>query len=128
MSETAWHAVGDALAPKQIWADTMNIPGMASLTLLGSREGTYEGYQQVTVQPSALVQQGIYISHNDHFTLTVLNKPVSTQEQLNAIFRRPAESTREKIPTAIEALSNEWNNSMIRASAVIERIALEAKS
>jgi hypothetical protein len=124
----AWHAVGDALVPKEIWSDTLELAGMASLTIQAARSGQYQGYRQITVQPSGLVPQGVYVAHNDHYMLGITDKAPSTREQFSALIRRAVPQDQENVSIAIAVLNSEWQQSMQRGSAVIERVAREAKS
>ncbi len=119
----SWHSVGDTIVPKDIWSGVLEAPGMASVTLKSARSGTYGGYRQIMVQSSNLVQQGVFVNQNDHYTLEILDKPITTREQLDVEALRPAEATKEKLGLAITVLSGEWANSIKRSSAVIERIA-----
>jgi hypothetical protein len=127
-SVDSWHAVGDTLVPKDIWSGVLDLVGMSSVSLLASRPDKYVGYRQITVQPSNLVTQGVFVSHNDHYTLDIADRPVTTREQLTAESRRPAQPSQEKVRTAMAVLNSEWENSMNRSSNVIERVAQAAKS
>jgi len=127
-STSSWHSIGDTLVPKDVWSGVLEVAGMASVTLLASRSDKYVGYRQITVQPSNLVTQGVFVSHNDHYTLDIADKPVATREQIAAETRKPLKLSTEKVGTAITVLNNEWENSMNRSSSVIERVAQTAKS
>jgi hypothetical protein len=123
----AWHAVGDTFAPKEVWDGTLELVGMASLVLQALRPDLYQGYRQITLQPSAVIPQGVYVSHNDHYTLGSNDRIPTNREQLAAVSRQSAEATPEKVAIAINILNNEWDNSMNRALSVIARVAEEAK-
>jgi len=123
----AWHAVGDALAPKGIWDDILKLAGTASITIQGERAGKYAGYTQVTVQPSNLVKQGVFVSHNDHYTLEINDNPVSTRDQFEAVLRQAPTVSSEKVSIAINILNEEWEPSMTRSLAAIERVAKQAQ-
>ena len=122
-SVDSWHTVGDTVVPKDLWSGVLDVVGMASVTLKAARNDTNGGYRQITVQPSALVPQGVFVSHNDHYTLEDLDKPPGTREQLDAETTRQAQASSEKVNKAIAILNGEWENSMKRSSTVIERIA-----
>jgi hypothetical protein len=127
--EEAWDAVGDALTPKGIWSAILDAPGMLSLTLQAARPGKFEGYRQITIQPSNSIRNGVFVSHNDHYTLDLLEKPGAlTRDQLRVLAQRPAKPNPNKVLTAIEVLEGEWESSMNRADAVVQRVAQEAKS
>jgi|GEM_PF-758470 len=128
-NEQAWDAVGDALVPKEIWSGILDAPGMSSLALQAARPGKYEGYRNVTIQPSNAITNGVFVSHNDHYTLHLADKPdLSTREQLRMVKKRSVQDSQSKVKTAIEVLESEWNDSMNRADAVIGRVALEGRS
>lgn len=127
-SEDAWDALGDALTPKEIWEDLLEAPGMASLTIQGARVSNYDGYRQITVQPSNLVSQGVFVAHNDHYTLERSDNLLSSRQQLRAQAKRTIVASSDKVPVAIEILINEWEPSMDRATSAMERIAAEGRS
>jgi hypothetical protein len=62
-----WHAVGHTLAPKELWNQLMESPGLQTLVISGKRKGSAASKVMVTVQPSTRVQPGIYIGTNEHF-------------------------------------------------------------
>ena len=123
-----WHAVGDSITPKNIWRGVLENVGMASVTLQAARPDLYVGYQQITVQPSSLVAQGIFVSHNDHYTLDIAEQVPSSGDQVGPISRQPLNATEEKISIAIRVLNEEWSRSMSRAESVVERVARQAQS
>jgi hypothetical protein len=122
-TQAEWHKIGDALVPKDVWDGVMHHVGMASMTVQGAREDKYLGFRQVTVQPSALVPQGVFVSHNDHYTLEMTDEPPTSRDQIQTLAKQPALSNSDKIPVAIRVLNEEWENSMARAASVIERVA-----
>jgi hypothetical protein len=121
-TESQWHAIGDALAPKSPWEDVMAAPGLLDLTILGYRNDAQAGRVQAQVQPSARVKQGVFISHNDHYDLKKLDSPPDRLSAIEAIQQAP-EVDIAKVLIAIEILNDEWENSMERADAIIENIA-----
>lgn len=122
-SVASWHAVGDTIVPKDLWSGALDVVGMASVTLKAARGDTNGGYRQITIQPSARVPQGVFVSHNDHYTLEDVSKPVATREQLDAETLRQPQVSSDKVNKAIAILNDEWENSMKRSSALIERVA-----
>src|ERR1700680_1135767 len=72
-SEQRWHALGDALAPKGPWQGLLEstrpdkLPGMASLTILGTRESARSRATRATVEPSARVKNGLFFRTHEHF-------------------------------------------------------------
>jgi hypothetical protein len=78
-SEEQWHAFGHKLAPKDIWSEILDAPGMASLKILGHRTDKKSGKILVTVEPSRRVKRGVYVQYNDHF-----DSPLNESKPLNA--------------------------------------------
>lgn len=74
-SEAGWHALGDSLAPKGPWKGALSgprdggLPGLLSLTMEGSREGSEARYLRVKVEPSVKVRPGIYVETNEHYEI-----------------------------------------------------------
>jgi hypothetical protein len=73
-----WHRLDDRLAPKEPWgplstANGSRRAGLRSLLMeLGRREP--EGYTRVKIEPSDVVNNGVYIEINDHYSLQVGTK------------------------------------------------------
>ena len=60
-----WHSLGHLLAPKAVWNDILEKPGLKQLTIEGVR-GTSLGKMFITVAPSDLVKIGVFINiHHD---------------------------------------------------------------
>jgi hypothetical protein len=67
-SEPSWHRFGHTLAPKEIWNEVLDAPGMRSITIEeGKRRDGRKGYIRVTVEPSVPVPPGVYFRVNDHY-------------------------------------------------------------
>lgn len=66
-SDEAWHAVGHKLAPKAVWGEALNEPGMEELRVRAIRPDTHKGCVRVIVQPSPKVKPGVYVQVNDHY-------------------------------------------------------------
>jgi hypothetical protein len=123
-TEQQWHAIGDALAPKSLWENAMAAPGLLDLSIVGYRNDAQAGRVQVQVQPSGRIKQGVFVSHNDHYDLEKLESPQEHPERDSAIeaIQQAPEQDIAKVFIAIEILNDEWENSMGRAEALIERI------
>lgn len=69
-----YHKIGDVFAPKAIWLELFpkGLAGVADLTMLiqdASRDDDTtksKDMRRISLQPSAIVKQGIYLSYNDH--------------------------------------------------------------
>jgi hypothetical protein len=103
-SESAWHAVGHRLVPKQDWKEVLLNPGMLTLVVEGKRPDNLEGYIRVKVEPSAKVTSGVYIEVNDHYALPSASESPS--------------STRE----ALAIVSEQWTRSMQQGLQIAEKI------
>jgi hypothetical protein len=80
-----WHSLGHQLAPKKMWENVLKQPGMLSMTMQGLRPEGYKGNINVTVEPSARVQPGVYIRVNDHFELEELGSEVSSEKTIRML-------------------------------------------
>lgn len=119
----AWHKVGDTLAPKSVWEPVLTLPGMKSVTLWGVRPDSHAGRIQVTVEPSSMIQLGVFVAHNDHFELIdVAEQPTSRDDES---FRRAGtrvEPDLDKRLMALAILERDWVISFDRARKVMDNI------
>ncbi|MER6628521.1 hypothetical protein ABT301_09800 [Streptomyces sp. NPDC000987] len=124
-SEDEWHAIGDRLVPKQAWEDQqiLNLPGMVDVTLQGVRPDKYGGAVQVQVQPSAKIPASVFVSINDHFDLTVVDSQPTQRGPYFRTSSRTNELTTDKLPVALDVLTNEWNSFKNRADRAMEFVA-----
>ncbi|MFJ8799998.1 hypothetical protein [Streptomyces sp. NPDC102487] len=115
-----WHAIGDALTPKNVWEDVLHLPGMMNAGLMGARNDGYSGSVNVSVQPSAAVRPGVFVSVNDHYTLTKVEPP--TQRFDPSPPETNVQSSPEKVAIAARILSEGFSASRGRAQAIINRV------
>jgi hypothetical protein len=67
-SVEAWHRLGDKLAPKEPWQEILEgRPGMRNLDILTSNESPKGSSLLVRIQPSLLIQPGVYFEINAHY-------------------------------------------------------------
>jgi hypothetical protein len=67
-SVTAWHRLGDKLAPKEAWAEILpGRPGMLSLSIITDRETPAGSKVHVKVEPSVRLKHGVYFETNEHY-------------------------------------------------------------
>jgi len=122
-----WHTVGDNLVNNDVWKDVLQLPGMRTLTIWAGRSDKYWGRIQVQIEPSNVYRSAVYVAFNDHFDLTRADtQPASREESLAGQRRDDTEATFEKIPIAVEILTNEWGSSFRRSTAVIDRVMQQA--
>lgn len=104
-SEKTWHAVGHQLAPKDIWHDVLQQPGIKSLIMQGQRPDKRIGSINVKLEPSSRLPFGIFIEVNDHYELESDSKSLSSIDEL------------------VEILSANWNESMQRSDTIAYQLA-----
>lgn len=117
-----YHAIGDALTPKFIWEKHLKLPGMKSVTIEGLRPDDYNGRVQVQVAPSVRVKQGVYIGHNDHFSLGSNAKTPRTRDEAWSLEEEAIEPSADYIASILSILSDEWKSSMSRADKLADLI------
>lgn len=72
-SEDDWHALGDRLAPKDLWRGIISspirkgTPGLRTLVIEGSREGSSAAWMRVKIEPSVRLRHGVYIEVYEHY-------------------------------------------------------------
>ncbi len=97
-----WHGFGHQLAPKEIWKDLLESPGVKSITMQGDvdRKG-YSGYVRVTVEPSIKVDpNGVYFKINDHYDIKKDKRNIGCSE-------------------IVSILEKEYDNSISRSDKII---------
>ncbi|WP_105973726.1 hypothetical protein [Streptomyces geranii] len=117
-----WHAIGDALTPKDLWNDVLHLPGMANIGICAARNDGYSGSVNIQVQPSVVVQPGVFVSVNDHHTLTQAAPPTgrtapALPEQTNL------DRSVDKVAVATKILTEDFSSSRLRAQSIIDRVA-----
>lgn len=116
-----YHAIGDALTPKDLWDGVLHLPGMLNLGITGVRDDGYGGAINVQVQPSAVVRPGVFVSVNDHYNLTYADTPTDRNAPTEPGEVNPQQSP-DKIPIAVKILTEGFSASRSRAQAIIDRV------
>lgn len=101
-SEERWHALGDRLAPKELWCEKLR--GIGSRDKPGLRSMTVEGYPpekttsviNVKVEPSSKIQPGLYLGYNRHY------KSDDFQNSIKALMEELAASWLESLDYALD--------------------------
>lgn len=116
-----WHAIGDLLVPKDRWSEVLHLAGMRSVTLWGAREDDEAGRVQVTVEPSNLLPQSIYVGVNSHFDLEHAPTPDRRDAawSLDPIDLVPSS---DKVPRAVEQLRDKWASTLAHSDRVFALI------
>lgn len=117
-----YHAIGDALAPKDVWGSTLHLPGMLNLGIRGVRDDGYGGSVNVQVQPSNVVLPGVFVSINDHYDLTYADT-VSDRDSAEVLKEVVPQRSADKIPVAVKILTDGFSASRVRAQMIIDRVA-----
>lgn len=112
------HAIGDALAPKDVWADSLKLAGMRTLTIWGARTDAYSGHVQVNVEPSTRFPQSVYIATNDHFDLSLAADEPATRDTAWNFEAAVSEPSAAKGKVAIQVLLEEWKTSFQRSEDI----------
>lgn len=66
-SEQSWHQFGHSLAPKEVWSNFIENPGMHTMTIEGKNPRAKKGYTRIKVEPSRKLTHGISMDINNHF-------------------------------------------------------------
>lgn len=121
--ETAYNRVGDTIAPKGLWDSLLPLAGMQSISLIGATSFLQPSRCLLRIEQSAVVSVGIFIQHNDHFTL-LSDSIASLPESKFDIRPDPEESTAgtEKLTRAVNILQSNWQESMARAEKTVSRV------
>jgi len=101
-SEDVWHEAGHRLAPKELWSDILEKPGMNSLTMKGLRTDGFNGSLNVKIEPSRRAHPGLSMNINDHFE-TNAKEPMGSNE-------------------IMEILKSVWSNSYERSKFIFESL------
>jgi hypothetical protein len=117
-----YHAIGDALTPKDVWSDVLRLPGMQNVGIAGARDDGYGGVVNVQVQPSTVIRPGVFVSVNDHYTLTQAAPPIDRNVQADPEQASPQRSA-DKLPVAVKILAEGFSASRSRAQAIVDRVA-----
>jgi hypothetical protein len=64
-SEDQWHNVGHAIAPKEIWEDVLEKPGILDFAMQGTRPDDHEGSIKVRIRPLPDPKWAVWINVND---------------------------------------------------------------
>jgi hypothetical protein len=99
----AWHKIGHRLAPKEPWKGILNKPGMLRVEMEDERLSGPKGFTRVRVEPSRLIDPGIFVNVNDHFESAEV-EPTSGSEAI------------------IDILEENWLSSIKKSKSIAEKI------
>jgi hypothetical protein len=120
----AWHAVGDNLVRNDLMDHVLNLSGMRNVTFWGTRPDPYGGRIQVQVEPSFQFPKNIFVTYNDHYDLTVVGRQPETRQEMTELMKAEDSSqSQTKTSTAIDILSEQWEDSMRRFNNILETVS-----
>jgi hypothetical protein len=117
-----YHAIGDALTPKSLWDGLLHFPGMLNIGMTGARDDGYGGSINIQVQPSVVVRPGVFVSVNDHYSLTYSEVQKDRNAPADPEQTNPQRSS-DKIPVAVKILTEGFGASRGKAQAIIDLVA-----
>lgn len=120
-----YNAIGDELVPKNFWEPLIDLAVTRNVIVWGQRADKYGGRVQIKVEPSFRFLRHVFVSHNDHFDLRVVESLPTTREER---FDYDLEHIREepsahKIGVVKDILRTEWKSCMTRSMEVVNKIA-----
>lgn len=108
--ENVWHKIGDTLAPKDIWKETLKKPGLTALKIQSPRNDKLPGNINIHLAPSSqLKQYGVHVSVNHHIELTEL-----------------LENKEQAVHKSIQVLESHWDHLLQSADEIIETTLTKA--
>jgi len=82
----------------------------------------------VSIEPSNMVRQAIFVGVNDHFTLTPATDSERSRDFGPSLAEAHLESTAQKIPVALEILQSQWHASNARADLILKSVIKLSRS
>jgi hypothetical protein len=104
-SEEEWHKVGHCLAPKRIWNELLERPGLRSLMIEGTRTTAKGAKVFVRVEPSVKVSPGVFV--------------MATEEYASAT---------KDVSGLLATLRTSWEDLSIYLKRVVEHVLTEASA
>ena len=120
-----YRAIGDHLVPKEFWESLVSLPATRNIVIWGQRTDKFGGRVQISVEPSFRFPEHIFMSHNDHFNLQVVERQPMTRDEAWAAEAESSATLKpsaDNIPIVTEILTSEWASSIKRANDVREAI------
>jgi len=121
-SREALHRIGDTLTPKGIWDGVLGVAGMKDVTLWGVRPDLYAGRVHVTIQPSNVVEQSVFVLVNDHYNLRKVDKQLSSRSEIWHEDLDDGVPSGAKLKIALIILKTDWHNSLARAERLQQHV------
>lgn len=127
--EAAWHRIGHELAPKSVWKDIIEDPGMLSLTIQGKRAENASEHVEFRTQPILPNdnKNAISIAVNQHYRLsrtdssTRLNNGQSDSKKNDQILDDSAEKIRRHL-NAQKILADDWRDFVHFSRTSVENV------
>ena len=126
-SDTAYHAIGDRLAPKNHWNKLLGPSGTNDLQIRGARKDGWRGSVVVQVQPSTGIPLGVFVALNDHFALVPDTSSLDARSPRFSAHLQPVAGEAERLPekrlAALDVLVTCWADSRSKSDEVISMVA-----
>lgn len=110
--------IGDALAPKVFWSESVLNPATKDVTIWAGRDDSWTGRVQITVQPSNIVPQAVFILVNDQYSLDFGQPASSRSEESWDLDDQASSSSVEKYAVALQILEEGWQQSLNRSDKI----------
>ena len=127
-SKEELHRIGDTLTPKGIWAGVLGIAGMKDVTLWGVRPDQYAGRVHITVQPSNVVEQSVFVLVNDHYTLREVSVQLTSRSEIWNEEAEDGVASSGKLALALRIIENDWHDSLARADRLQQHVLSMGKA
>jgi hypothetical protein len=118
---TTWHAIGDALAPKENWHGALHLAGMRSLLMEGARPDEYLGFIRIKIEPSNVITPGVFVDYNDHYVLREAPRRYMSREDFTdpevATAMKETTPSSERVPIARQIILEGWEKSLAAAAS-----------
>lgn len=104
-NKEAWNKIGNTVAPKNIWNNIVNEPGMANMTMESQRkEKKHKGFIRTKIEPVESQKFGVKISVNDHYEINRNGNDNISADDIISIFEE------------------EWKNSLENSNRIINNL------
>jgi hypothetical protein len=97
---------------------------MRSVVYWGVRDDGYGGRVQVQIEPSYRYPPGVYVAYNDHYDLTKGHDVLEDRTGFADMPTDDSAMTSDKVPEAIDILTEKWTASMLRFNHVFEALSV----
>jgi hypothetical protein len=113
----SWERIRSVLAPSRVWEGTpLDSPFVRSLTLESDRTDELLGARFVRIEPSAVIEDGVFVELNDHVQLGAQRELVPAATPLSGVEGE-----------AMNIMRSEWDSSYQMCRDIAERLTIMAQ-